>query len=63
MPVGILSEIYLGLPPVLVLVDTVSITVTTAPFALELVRMIVGGSISLKLDGIAKMFEVEFTRS
>ena len=39
MPIGILSEIYLGLPPVLVLVGAVSITVATALFALELVRV------------------------
>ncbi len=39
MPIGILSEIYLGLPPVLVLIGAVSITVATALFALELVRM------------------------
>lgn len=44
MPIGILSEIYLGLPPVLVLVGAVSITVATALFALELVRMDVGES-------------------
>lgn len=36
MPIGILSEIYLGLPPVLVLLGAVSITVATALFALEL---------------------------
>ena len=39
MPIGILSEIYLGLPPVLVLIGAISITVATALFALELVRM------------------------
>ncbi|WP_254533396.1 hypothetical protein [Natrinema gelatinilyticum] len=44
MPIGILSEIYLGLPPVLVLVGAVSITVATALFALELVQMDVSGS-------------------
>jgi len=30
MPVGILSEMYLGLPPVLVLIGAVSVTVATA---------------------------------
>lgn len=35
MPIGILSEIYLGLPPVLVLVGAVSITVATALLAVE----------------------------
>jgi len=44
MPIGILSEIYLGLPPVLVLVGAVAITAATALFALELVRMDVTGS-------------------
>ena len=39
MPIGILTEIYLGLPPVLVLLGAVSITVATALFALELVQM------------------------
>lgn len=39
MPIGILSEIYLGLPPILVLLGAVSITVATALFALELVKM------------------------
>jgi len=39
MPIGILTEIYLGLPPVLVLIGAVSITVATALFALELVQM------------------------
>lgn len=63
MPIGILSEIYFGLSSVLVVVGTVSILVTTAVFALELDRMVVDGSISLKLNGMAKMFEVEFTHS
>ena len=44
MPIGILSEIYLGLPPVLVLLGAISITAATALFALELVRMDVTGS-------------------
>jgi len=35
MPIGILSEIYLGLPPVLVLIGAVSITVATALLAIE----------------------------
>ncbi|PAU81518.1 hypothetical protein CK500_14580 [Halorubrum salipaludis] len=61
--IGTLSEIYLVLPPVLVLIGAVSITVTTALFALELVRMVVGGSMSLKFDGMAKVFEMEFNRS
>ncbi|RMB11684.1 hypothetical protein [Haloplanus aerogenes] len=39
MPIGILSEIYLGLPPVLVLLGAVSITAGTALFALELIGM------------------------
>ena len=39
MPIGILTEIYLGLPPVLVLIGAVSITVATALFTLELVQM------------------------
>ena len=39
MPIGILSEIYLGLPPVLVLVGAVSLVLATALFALELVHL------------------------
>lgn len=39
MPIGILTEIYLGLPPVLVLLGALSITSATALFALELPRM------------------------
>lgn len=35
MPVGILTEIYLGLPPALVLIGAVSITVATALLAIE----------------------------
>jgi hypothetical protein len=61
--IGTLSEIYLVLPPVLVLIGAVSITVTTELFALELVRMVVDGSMPLKFDGMAKMFEIEFNRS
>lgn len=53
MPLGILSEIYLGLPPVLVLIGAVSIPVATVLFALALVlapiRMSVGDSIRCKL--------------
>lgn len=45
MPIGILSEIYLGLPPYLVLLGAVSITLATALFAIELVRMDVSGSV------------------
>lgn len=44
MPIGILTEIYLGLPPVFVLIGAVSITLATALFAVELVRMDVGES-------------------
>jgi len=44
MPIGILTEIYLGLPPVLVLIGAVSITVATALFAFELVKMDFDGS-------------------
>jgi len=44
MPIGILSEIYLGLPPVLVLLGAVSITAATALFALELIGMDFAGS-------------------
>jgi hypothetical protein len=47
MPIGILSEIYLNLPPVLVLVGAASIVVATARFALELGRMDIVPSISL----------------
>lgn len=47
MPIGILSEIYLNLPPVLVLVGAASIVVATARFALELGRMDIDPSISL----------------
>ncbi len=45
MPIGILTEIYLGLPPVLVLLGAVSITVATALFALELVGMDLGDTV------------------
>lgn len=38
MPIGILTEIYLGFPPVLVLIGAVSITAATALFALEFVQ-------------------------
>ena len=44
MPIGILSEIYLGLPPVLVIIGAVSMTAATALFAVELVGMDVTGS-------------------
>jgi hypothetical protein len=47
MPISILSEIYLNLPPVLVLVGAASIVVATALFALELVRMDIDPSMSL----------------
>lgn len=46
MPIGILSEIYLGLPPVLVLGGAVALVAGTALFALELVRMDVGDLVS-----------------
>jgi hypothetical protein len=39
MPIGILSEIYLSLPPVFVLLGAMAITVATALFALELFAM------------------------
>jgi hypothetical protein len=45
MPIGILTEIYLGLPPILVLLWAVSITVATALFALELAGMDVGDTV------------------
>lgn len=44
MPVGILSEIYLGLPPVLVVFGAVSITVATALLAFEFLAMDVTNS-------------------
>lgn len=39
MPLGILSEIYLGLPPVLVLLGAISITLATALFAFEVTKI------------------------
>lgn len=39
MPLGILSEIYLGLPPALVLLGAISITAATGLFALEVTRV------------------------
>lgn len=45
MPIGILTEIYLGLPPVLVLLGAVSLVAATALFAVELVNMDVDKSV------------------
>ena len=39
LPIGILSEIYLGLPPVLVLTGAIAIVGGTALFAIELARL------------------------
>jgi hypothetical protein len=47
MHISILSEIYLNLPPVLVLIGAASMVVATALFALELVRMDIDPSMSL----------------
>lgn len=44
MPIGILSEIYLGFPPVFVLLGAISITAATALFARELIGLDVAGS-------------------
>lgn len=43
-PIGILAEIYLGLPPVLVLIGAASITLATATFSVEVIGMDVTGS-------------------
>ncbi|WP_436926513.1 hypothetical protein [Halosimplex amylolyticum] len=62
-PIGILSGIYLGLPPALVSVGAVSITTATALFALEVVQIDDDGSMPSKLERVTIMFEVEFNGS
>ena len=42
MPIGILSEIYLGLPPALVLLGAVALVAATALLAVEVYRMDLG---------------------
>lgn len=39
MPIGILSEVYLGLPPVLVLVGAVAMTLSVVWFGLAFLKM------------------------